>query len=487
MSEQEQAFVELIPGSQAYPRNKSMAHRLFFQGEKGIAPVKGDYTPVEGGEPEETRARLFTYHLEGPPYTLPQTGPALADLQAERLPTGYEVTAINAIHAREDVLAGALPMSSMSAYGPGIQILWDKLEEGCPEWPFGQAVTQAFAAYDAMVEACADYQDWEAKHGQFMATLDAEQRKAIFKHFGGGSHNVEMNLRFRAAKSDHWQEISKPILDAQTEAALAEAERAEAAASATKSLAAKFGELFESCTPEEREIMAKISGQALPTPEQLEALKTGGPFPGVEAVMQSMPHGQKVMSVADLVAAESAARMGEMGDDWIELQPGFQGFQRPMTHDEAAKDFAQKFPGFAQHFPGVGAPFQAGFAPGPGESFTLGDGQERDQRQLEAAIGESDTLRARLHADANERERKLGLFKDVVAGGLAWLLEKVEGAPEPVPAEPVGPVEQIMGRTGVNGGRASVMNALREQHRAFTPSVPSFPGVPEVGAPGEEF
>jgi hypothetical protein len=126
------------------------------------------------------------------------------------------------------------------------------------------------------------------------------------------------------------------------------------------------------------------------------------------------------------------------------------------------------------------------FAPGPDETFTLG-GEESHSRKLEAANGYADTLAARLHADANERKRKLGLFRDVVAGGLHWALEKIEGKPEALPSEPMGPIEQSWGRGAVNGKRAGVMKDLREHLGSFVRQSTGAVGELLVGVPGEEF
>jgi hypothetical protein len=99
--------------------------------------------------------------------------------------------------------------------------------------------------------------------------------------------------------------------------------------------------------------------------------------------------------------------------------------------------------------------------PSPYETFDLGGGVgSAAQYQVEAAQGETDTLRARVHADENERGRKLTLFRDVVSGGLHWLLEKVEGPRAPLPDTPRGPLEALMAKAGVNGGRQQVMDAL---------------------------
>jgi hypothetical protein len=527
-----QEFVELVSGAEAHPRSKSMKHRMFFERGGRLIPVKGEYVPGSSLEDGKIRARLFTYHLEGPPFTLPQVAPHVADLQAERKPTRYEATAINAIHAREDVIASTA--FRPTGYGPGFTLLCDELEEGCPEWEHGQALTQALAAYDAMVEACETYEEWEEKHGKFLGSFptwqqalaasalnpekdgsftvaspeefaaSTAQRQALFKHFGGGSQNVEMNLRFRAGRSEHWQKIAQPALDAQAAEAEAEAQLLDARKATMDKISDKFRTLYEGMDEDELALLGGIF-------EKMGVATGEGPVTA-----------EKIMDMSQAAGGLAQQQLSQFapGSDWVELAPG--AFPPPgalgagAAHD-FAKDFPDAFPGMAgpqfdprMAYPAgveglgglftkqgfaqvpIGVPFVSPpaygpglpFAPGAGESFTLGDGQERDQRQIEALAGEADTLRARLHADANERKRKLGLAKDVAAGALHWLLEKLEGAPAPVPEEPVGPVEQIMGRTAVNGGRASVMHALQEQ---LFKTGREATAVPQVGAPGEEF
>ena len=96
----------------------------------------------------------------------------------------------------------------------------------------------------------------------------------------------------------------------------------------------------------------------------------------------------------------------------------------------------------------------AAFNPGPEEAFTMGDSEERDQRQLEAVTSEADELRERINGDAQLRQAKIGAFKNVVAGGLHWLLEKLEGTPKPAPQPPL-----VQPRPTSNGhyGRAQVL------------------------------
>jgi hypothetical protein len=186
----------------------------------------------------------------------------------------------------------------------------------------------------------------------------------------------------------------------------------------------------------------EMSGnQDAPSPDLAAVKSLGDKF---KAVFDGLNEEErKALSTLRVPAPEDFA-----GDDWVELP---HGAAQSMTDQLAA--FAQDFGslaagvegmfGFPELDPGAAFP-RMPFAPAGGEeAFTL-DG-ERDTRAVEAANGYADTLEARLHADANERERKLGLFKAVAAGGLYWLLEKIEGVPTPLPREPIGPA--------VNGSR----------------------------------
>jgi hypothetical protein len=464
-----QDVVKLVPGTEAHPRNRSMAHRLFIDLDGRFAPLKGDYVAGE----EEGTAKTFVYFFEGPPYT-----------GDPRVPTQYRANAINAIHARDYLLS----TTPRTPHGLGFKLLWEKVDAGAPEAGFAKVYTDALAAYDGMVESCETYEEWEERHASFFdvaTSYGREQLKALRKVYGGGKQNVEMYLRFRASESAHWQEIARPALEAQAAAREAEAKRLDAEQEAISSVATKFQELFESCSEEEKVALLKMYGQRF----------------GADAPIQDM---------ADVLGVQSGHDLFPELGDWIELKPGQAppafpaSFSKPFDAPRALEEMAKAFPGAFPNplhgfdFGQFAHPGFSGFAPGvtprefrpdPRESFTMGDGVETDQRMLEAATGEADALRARLHADANENKRKVGLFKDVVAGGLRFLLEKIEGPAAPVPSEPVGPVEQLLAKTGVNGGRQSVMKALDELTAPVRPPVSTGAvGVPpEVGAPGEQF
>jgi hypothetical protein len=494
-----------------------MAHRMFFKRGGSLVPVKGSIVTSNPGlefssEDNRVFARLFRYVIEGPPYTAVPTvlevdiaGDAEAQLKLaeqqlarpQRLPTRFEVTAVNAIHAREDVIASS---AFRPTHGSGFQVLWGQVEEGAPEHDFAQSLTSAHGKHDEMTESCVDYKDWEAKHGQFVAAgLSPDQRKALFEFYGGGSANVDMELRLRAARSEHWQSIA-PEGGAFAEAAARGEEIEEAEESrqdALKSLAEKFQDVFDGMTEEEKEALSGFMGSADPVAAaamagfgQTVAGVAGQAFPGGPGMSQQLADFAKgfpgmagaPLSVKDLIEAESASRGYAPGAFAQQAFPGMGGF------GTFPPPIPPPFPGMPSDWveaaPPQGLFGMPPFAPGPGESFTL-EGQERDQRQLEASTAEADALRARLHSDNRENRRKIGMFKDVVVGGLRFLLEKIEGPAAPVPPEPMGPVEQGWASSGVNGGRDQVMSAIREQLGAVRPQLS--PQAPEVGAPGETF
>jgi hypothetical protein len=581
----ETSYEELFPGT-----TPSTQHRMYFKRFGRLEPVKGEFVqerPPLPADNQQVFARLFTYVIEGPPYTQTPTIPTgvatddpekLVDetlVNPPRLPTRFKVTQINAIHAREDVIASSA--FKQSGYGPGFQVVWSEVEEGAPEYEFAQALASAFADYDALVGSCETYGEWKERHqawlhgvqppgreilagehavgGKWVPPLiKPEQRKALAKLYSPS--NVEMKLRFRASRHENWAKIAPKPEELEPPAAPATEEQAKVFASLTE----KLREFSETCSPEEQEILKGLGTLAINP-------GAAGPNPYVSSFMGKLTRafgGPPPQQPGDMARPGFALppvggdpNFPFQGEEWIELSPS-QVAALGVTPEQAfgpgvpagafgpgGPGLSEQLSGFAQDFagPGVEGPvtmqdllqgesqargygppplwaypglppghapppgpfsgpypgYPGAFAPGANESFTMGDGVEgQGQRQLEAATAEADALRARLHADANENKRKVGLFKDVVAGGLRFLLEKLEGPAAPVGAEPVGPIEQAWGRAGVNGGRAGVMAALQEQLGAFgarpqaqamTPPVaPVGPyGLGGVGAPGEEF
>jgi hypothetical protein len=509
---QEPSTIELFTADQA-GQGRSQRGRVYFKRGDTFFPVKGTYILgdlVNEGADEKIFARLFTYAVEGPPYT-----PREEDPTCSRLPPAgrtFEVTSINAIHALDDVKV----LSAFKGLAE-FKIIWGLVPDGAPEHEFAQDLVGAYAAYDELLAGAEDYADWWAKHQAWLGkpqSYDAaeiaadgetrlklpratrEQLAALAKIHS--RHNLDMVLNIRAQRSEHWVKLRPSADDLERERIAREGPEAAAQAeheAMRKDLGTKFATFLDSLSPEERECVKvlDLDGTEPPTPPP--------------------------------------------GSEWVELQPGFPGGQMSQQLAEFAKDFPQValppgafsmplggMPGsfgvpFQAFGPGLGAvpgePFPAkpfpspakpllgGFIPGPEqfggpfapgaeESFTLDDAASH-QRKLEAANAYADTLGARLHADANERSRKLKLFKDMVAGGLHWVLEKVEGAPPPLPPEPVGPIEQGWARTAVNGGRPAVMQAIQEQLVGRTPNVVSPADLVagesafRVGAPGEEF
>lgn len=228
-----------------------------------------------------------------------------------------------------------------------------------------------------------------------------------------------------------------------------------------ETIANKFKTLFEGLTEEEREVMAEVT-------REIPGL---GPLPGFIP-----PSGHTEFPY-------QGAR--PLSEEWIELQGGYAPSPEEIAAGESAAQYGVPFPGIFPGMPYLEAAFgdstwAKGFQPGAEEKFTLG-GEERDQRQLEAAVDEADALRARIKNAENARQGKISLFKGVVVGGLHWLIEKIEGAPEPLPERPV---VQAASNGGLFGARPEVMAAFQDE--ALAEQLAAGP-MPHVGAPGEGF
>jgi hypothetical protein len=505
MSEQQQepSTIELFTADQA-GQGKSNRGRLYFKhyGDRFV-PVKGEHVPAES-EGGQVRARLFTYSVEGPPFTADPRDPK--SITHPRTGTYYKTRAINAIHALDNVI---LERRDPRHPGGRFSVVWDLVPEGAVEYGFAQNLVGAYAAYDELLGAAKDYSDWRARHNAWLGkpqfyddaeiAADGETRlklpKASREHVGALSKhhaaaNLDVVLSIRAQRSEHWVKLRPTADDLERERVAFEGPEAAAEVeheAMIEGLGAKFTEFLDTLSDEERKYVKVLDADAFGPPP---APPLGG---------------------------------------WVELQPGT-GFPVPgqgMTQELA--DFAKAFPqielppgafsmppGPGMGMPGLGVPFApmggmpqpkpsvlggfipgpeafggSSFAPGADESFTLDDAASH-QRKLEEANGYADALGAHLRAGANERSRKLKAFKDVVAGGLHWLLEKVEGAPAPIPPEPVVPSPA---RTHVNGGRPAVIQAF-EQLGAFRDRPPNVVTPADlvagesafrVGAPGEEF
>ena len=436
--------------------DQSQAHRLFRASGKGFASIKGDV--IRHTEDGMLLGKVFDYAFGGNAYDPADSNRAMKKVT---------VRGFSEADARD---RGAVV---------GLQLSLEDVQEGAPEHEHAQVVVGIWKEHDELVENAESALAYFAAQEEYLRGLFSTpeghvKHKALRRHYGERAA-VDMALRFRAMRHENWSDLEAKSV-AETQAAEARSEVVMGA------LAEKFQAVFESLTDEEREAAAKIYGVS---PETIGAMAAGEVPPPVPA----SPPLVAPVSIEELLAGEQLAQAGlGVPSDWIELGPGvvLPGIQRVMTPEEVES----LFPGF------LGGPQQAQI-PSPYETFDLGRGDAQSQHFAEAAQGETDALRARMHADEGERSRKVSLVKDVAAGALHWLLEKVEGPRAPLPAEPRGPLEALMAKAGVNGGRQQVLAALNEATgpEPFVqtatgpePFVQTQPRVVPLGtfAPGEE-
>jgi hypothetical protein len=264
--------LELFTGIQA-GLGKSQAHRVFFKRGDKLVPVKGDYIldHLEGDVGDEKIfARLFTYAVEGPPYTPREEDPQCFRFPAEG--TVYQVTSINSAHALDDAKTFNLPtkaeaeaqfQASMQAIAEAVaeseatgtevafphprnrapegaawKVVWPLVPEGAPEYEFAQALTSAFADYDEILATSKTFEEWGKRHDAWLGkpqvyaealaraeaeagpgTVDTvrklpkatpEQIDALSKFYGRAG--LEMALQLRAHRHEAWVNI-RPTAD----------------------------------------------------------------------------------------------------------------------------------------------------------------------------------------------------------------------------------------------------------------------------------
>lgn len=394
--DQGDAFEKIYYGSEI-GEGPSMADRLYRKAEGRHVPIKGEV--VRNTAEDGTKlGRLFSYTIQR------------ADIAGKPVSEPCVVSAFNAIEARDAAQVpgrspfppGEDPMViSLAAYDQ-VGVVWSKVEEGAPEYGFAQALTSAYERYDAMVESCGSAEEWLKGHEAFLPSLSEE----------------------------FW-----------TPEKVQEQRR-------------KYEEALSACTDENGAITSQFKYNRPLTPCDA-LLKVHGTMENTKLQLRLRAMRAGCQWAEPSSSATPPALGSILADpDWVEVPfeipfglPPAMGVE-DLESMESLFGIPPRF-GTARGMPEI---------PSPHESFSLGDGQA-SRRQTEAAQGEVDELRSRIRAEGESRQGKVGLFRDVVAGGLHWLLEKVEGPRAPAPDAPRGPV---VAKPNGSGARQEVRAALQQ-------------------------